>query len=66
MSIAFRPIDINGGLTIMATSEDSIEFAHMSLTKDELALDVETGKARKSMIWVVHEWRVTEQTFRDH
>jgi len=50
----------------MATSEDSIEFAHMSLTKDELALDVETGKARKSMIWVVHEWRVTEQTFRDH
>ena len=50
----------------MARSEDSIEFAHMSLTKDELALDVGTNKARASMIWVVHEWRFNKQTFRDH
>jgi len=59
-------MDIKGGLTIMARSEDSIEFAHMSLTKDELALDVGTNKARASMIWVVHEWRFNKQTFRDH
>jgi len=37
----------------VATSEDCIEFARMSLTKDELALDVETDEARKSTMWVV-------------
>jgi len=37
------------------TSEDSIDFARMSLTEDELALDVEGHEARKSMICVVYE-----------
>jgi len=48
------------GLIIAATAEDFINYAHMHLTKDELALDVETNEARKSMIWVVHEWPLTE------
>ena len=34
----------------MATSEDSMVFARISLTKDELALDEETDEARKSMM----------------
>jgi len=48
-------MDISGGISIVATSEDCIEFAHMSLTKDEFALEVETNEARKSTAWVVHD-----------
>jgi len=60
-------MDIDRGLSIMATSEDSKNFARMSLTKDELALYVESNEARKSMMWVMHDqWLLTEQTFRDH
>jgi len=48
-------MDIDRGISIVATSEDCIEFARMSLTKDELALHVETDEARKCLIWVVRE-----------
>jgi len=58
--IAFRSMNTDRGLIIAATAEDFINYAHMHLTKDELALDVETNEARKSMIWVVHEWPLTE------
>jgi len=43
----FRSMDISRGLSIVATSEDSVEFARMPLTKDELVLDLETNEARK-------------------
>ena len=55
--IAFRSMDIRRDLLIVARSEDLIEFAHMSLTKGELTLDVGNNKARKSLIWVVNECR---------
>jgi len=53
-------MNINRGLSIVATSEDRTEFAHTSLTKDQLALDVGTHERRRSMIWVVEEWSLTE------
>jgi len=40
-------MDISRGLSIVATSEDSVEFARMPLTKDQLVLDLETNEARK-------------------
>jgi len=58
-------MDIRRDLLIVARSEDLIEFAHMSLTKGELTLDVGNNKARKSLIWVVNESPLTEQTIRD-
>ena len=48
-------MDISRGISIVTTSEDCIEFAHMSLTKEEFALDVETNEARKFMAWVMHD-----------
>ena len=44
--IAFRPADANE-LTIVATLEDSIDFAHIYLTKDELRLGREIHETRK-------------------
>jgi len=42
----FRPADADG-LKIVVTSEDSIEFAHTSLTKGELGLGQEIHEIRE-------------------
>jgi len=43
-------MDIVEGITVVATSEDSINFAHMSLTTEELTLDDGTHEGRKFVI----------------
>jgi len=58
-------MDIDRGLSIVAKFEDSTEFAHMSLTKDEMALDVGTDEARKSMDVGCAQCPLTEETIRD-
>jgi len=44
--VPFRPADTDG-LTIVATSEDPLDFAYVSLTKDELGLGQGTHEKRK-------------------
>jgi len=52
--ITFRSADVDG-ITITGTLDDSIDFASVFLTKDELALRVETGpnEARKCNIALI-------------
>ena len=64
--LACRPMDVDRGLSIVATSEDSTEFAHMSLMKDELVLDVGTDEARKSMDACYTQMAAHEEMIRDY
>jgi len=44
--IAFSPAGVDC-ITIVATSEDTIDFAHVCFLKDELTLGLEANEARK-------------------
>jgi len=66
MPLACRPMDVDRGLSIVAASEDSTEFAHMSLMKDELVLDVGTDEARKSMDACYTQMAAHEEMIRDY